>query len=174
LPLNRTQKEGIIAGYAELFTRSQALIFVDYRGLSVAALSALRTQIRESGNSFLVVKNTLALKALEDAGKSVPDDLFFGPVAIGVCMEDIATVAKAMNKAASDTKLLTVRGALLGQTFVDATQARALADLPSREELLAKVVGSMQAPITGLVNVLAGPLRGLVNVLNGRKDQLAA
>ena len=174
MPLSKTQKEEIIAGYLEQFSNSQALIFVDYRGLSVAAISELRTQIRESGNSFMVVKNTLALRALEEAGMSVPDEVFHGPVAIGVCQTDIASVAKAMNKSASDSKLLTMRGALLGDTFVDAAQAKALADLPSREELLAKMIGSMQSPITGLVNVLAGPMRGLVTVLNGRKDQLAA
>ena len=174
MPLSKTQKEEIVAGYVELFTNSQALIFTDYRGLTVAAVSELRGQIRESGNSFVVVKNSLAKRALAEAGMEVPEEVFFGPVAIGVCQADIAAVAKALNKTAKDTKVLTMRGALLGDTFVDAAQAVALADLPSREELLAKMVGSIQSPISGLVNVLAGPMRGLVNVLNGRKDQLAA
>jgi len=174
LPLTKTQKEELVSSYAELFSNSQALIFADYRGLTVAAISELRGQIRESGNSFVVVKNTLAKRALADAGLDVPEDVFFGPVAIGVCQEDIAGVAKALNKTAKDTKVLKMRGALLGETFVGPDQATALADLPSREELLTKLVGSIQSPITGLVNVLAGPMCGLVNVLNGRKDQLAA
>lgn len=174
MPLTREQKATILTGYVEQFSKSQALIFADYRGLTVAAVTALRAQIRESGNSFLVVKNTLAKRALEEAGLPVPEDVFFGPVAIGLCLADITSVSKAMNKVFSDTKLLDVRGALLGTTFVGPAQARGLADLPSREELLAKLLGSIQAPISGLVNVLSGPMRGLVNVLNGRKDQLAA
>ena len=174
MPLSREKKEELVAGYTEQISKSQALIFADYRGLTVADATSLRNDIRESGNGFLVVKNSLVRRALDDAGLSVPDEVLFGPLAIGLCYEDIAPVAKAMNKTAAATKQLNMKGALLGEVFVDATQAKALADLPSREVLLAKVVGSMQSPISGLVNVLAGPMRGLVTVLNARKDQLAA
>lgn len=174
MPLSREKKEELVAGYTEQISKSQALIFADYRGLTVAAVTGLRNDIRESGNGFLVVKNNLARRALDEAGLSVPDEVLFGPLAIGLCYEDIAPVAKAMNKTAAATKSLRMKGALLGETFVDANQAKALADLPSRDALLAQVVGSMQAPISGLVNVLAGSIRGLVTVLNARKDQLAA
>jgi len=173
LPRTRKNKEEVVAHYVEQFARSQALIFADYRGLTVADVTGLRSEIRESGNSFLVVKNTLAKVALERAGLSVPEDVFFGPVAIGLCFEDVAPVAKALDKIAQDTKILNLKGALLGDVFVGPDQAKALADLPSREVLLAQVVGAVQAPIAGLVNVLAGPMRGLVNVLTARQEQLA-
>jgi len=174
LALTKEQKEQIVAKYVEKFSKSQALILADYRGMTVANLTSLRSRLRESGNSFLVVKNTLARIALERAGKPVPSDVFTGPVAIGLCYGEIAPVAKAFNEAAQDTKLLTLRGAILGSRLVDAEGTKQLANMPPREVVLGEVLGRLQSPLSSLVSVLAGPLRGLAYVLQARSDQLAA
>jgi len=172
LALTKSEKEKIVADYVERFSKSQALIVTDYRGLTVSDFNRIRAQMRESGNAFLVVKNTLAKIALEQAGRSAPSDLLAGTVAIGICYDDIAGGVKALNAFAQETKILNVKGAILGARVVGPEAAKSLADLPSREVLLAQVVGGLQAPISGLVNVMAGPIRGLLTVLKARADQL--
>jgi large subunit ribosomal protein L10 len=174
LALTKEQKEKIIADYMEKFAKSEALILADYRGMNVANTSRLRQQLRESGNGFIVVKNTLARIALERTGRPVPADAWEGPTAMGLCYKDIATVAKILDAMAQETKLLPLRGAILGRRVVGAEEAKKLADMPPRAELLGRVVGGIQAPLSGLVGVLAGPLQGLLNVLQGRVEQLNA
>lgn len=173
MALTREQKEKILNDYVEKFAKSQALILTDYRGMKVADLARIRTQLRESGNAFMVVKNTLAQIALARAGRPVPTELLAGPVAIGLCFTDIASVSKVLNSVAQETKVLTIKGAILGNTVIDAEQAQALASMPSREVLLSQVIGTLQSPIAGLLNVLAGPMRGLITVLRARAEQLA-
>jgi large subunit ribosomal protein L10 len=173
LALTKQQKEKIVAEYADKFSKSQALILADYRGMTVANITRLRRQLRGSGNAFVVVKNSLAEIALRQAGRPIPKDVMVGPMAIGLCYTDIASVVKTFNEVAQETKILTIRGAILGNRVVNADQAKALADLPSREVLLAQVVGTIQAPLVNLVSVLAGPMRGLVTVLQGRADKIA-
>ena len=174
MALTREQKERIVSEYVDEFSKSQALTLADYRGLTVANLTRIRLKLRESGNAFLVVKNTLARIALERAGKPVPADFLAGPVAIGLCYGDISPVVKAMNEVAQDTKLLSLKGAILGSRLVGPEQAEQLVKMPPREVILGQVVGQLQAPLSGLVGVLAGPMRGLLHVLQARSDQLAA
>lgn len=171
LPLTREQKEERLQEYVEALERAEAVVFTDYRGLRVKDLEGLRQQLREANASYEVVKNTLFRLAVERMGKEPPQDLLQGPLAVAFAQDPVAA-AKVLTKFARDSKVLQVRGALLGNRFVDAAGVETLSQLPSREELVAQVVGALQAPIYGLVNVLAGPLRGLVNVLNARAEQL--
>lgn len=171
LPLTREQKEERLRAYAESLEQAGGLIFTDYRGLSVKDLEGLRRQLREANASYEVIKNTLFRLALERGGKRAPQDLLQGPVAVAFAKDPVAA-AKVLTKFARDSKVLQIRGALLGDRLVDAAGVETLSQLPGREELLAQVVGALQAPISGLVNVLAGPLRGLLYVLNARAEQL--
>lgn len=171
MPLTREEKEQRLQQYTEALQQAKAVVFTDYRGLRVADMQALRQQLREANVTFQVVKNTLFRMALERTQRATPQDLLQGPLAVAFA-EDPVGAAKVLTKFAKDTKVLQVRGALLGSQFVDAAGVEALSQLPSRDELLAQMVGRLQGPIYGLVNVLAGPLRGLVNVLNARADQL--
>lgn len=171
MPLTREQKEERLQEYVEALERAEAVVFTDYRGLRVKDLEGLRQQLREANASYEVVKNTLFRLAVERMGKEPPQDLLQGPLAVAFAQDPVAA-AKVLTKFARDSKVLQVRGALLGNRFVDAAGVETLSQLPSREELVAQVVGALQAPIYGLVNVLAGPLRGLVNVLNARAEQL--
>ncbi|MGQ9586504.1 MAG: 50S ribosomal protein L10 [Anaerolineae bacterium] len=172
MPLTREQKEERLKQYVEALERSRAVVFADYRGLRVTEMQQLRSRLREREAAFQVVKNTLFRMALEQKGVQVPAPVFQGTLAAAFAFGDPVGVAKVLTDFARDTKILQVRGALLGERFVDAAGVESLSTLPSREVLLAQMLGAFQAPIVGLVNVLAGPLRGLANVLNARADQL--
>lgn len=174
MPLTREKKEQMVAEYVRLFSNSQALVMVDYRGLPMKVINKLRADIRPAGSKFMVVKNTLARIALQQAGLAVPQDLLKGTTAITVCGPDVAATVKALKAVAQETKVLQIKGAVLGRSVLDAAGAEALADLPPREVLLAQVVGAIQAPLSGLVTVLSAPMRGLVTVLKAYADKKAA
>ncbi|MGQ9516996.1 MAG: 50S ribosomal protein L10 [Anaerolineae bacterium] len=174
MPLTREKKEKMVAEYVRLFSNSQALVVVDYRGLPMPVINKLRADIRPAGSKFMVVKNTLARIALQQAGLAVPQDLLKGTAALTICGPDVAATVKALKAVAQDTKILQIKGAILGRNVLDASQAEALADLPPREVLLAQVVGAIQAPLSGLVTVLSAPMRGLVTVLKAHADKMAA
>ncbi len=172
MAITREKKGALVAEYVEKLRRSQALIVAEYRGLGVKQLEALRRELRAADSELVVTKNTLVARAMSEVGMPVPKALLKGPTAIAFCYNDLASPAKTLNKHAKDTKILVVRGGVLGNSVLNAEGAQSLAELPSRDELRAQVVGVLQSPITGLVNVLAGTIRGFVTVLKARADQL--
>jgi large subunit ribosomal protein L10 len=172
LAISRKKKEAIVADYGEKIRRSKALIVTEYRGLKVKQLEALRRELRGSDSELIVSKNTLFARALADAGMPVPESLLTGPTAVAFCFNELAGPAKTLSKAAKDTKILVLRGGMVGPSLFDGAGVEALSQLPGRDQLRAQVVGALQAPISGLVNVLAGPVRGFLTVLNARIDQL--
>ena len=174
MAISRAQKEKMVADYVERMSHSQALILTDYRGLSVADISDLRRRLREVDGVFQVVKNTLFARALEEAGLPIPTEHMEGPVAVGYCLGDAPPVAKAMVDFAREEDLLKVRGAILGTNLLDLEGVKGLADLPSREVLLAQLVGTLQGPMGSLVSTLQAPMRELVQVLQARSEQEAA
>jgi large subunit ribosomal protein L10 len=172
LAITREKKGEILDEYASKLQKTQALIVSEYRGLTVKQIQDLRRELRTHDSEMVVTKNTLIGRALEQAGMPAPDTLFAGPTAVTFCYKEVAGPAKALGKFARDSKILVVKGGVMGQSVFDESGVQQLADLPGREQLLGQVVGVMQAPLTGFVNVLAGTLRGLVNVLNARSEQL--
>jgi len=172
LPISREKKEDVIADLVERFTRSQAAFLTDYRGLSAWEMTGLRNRLRESSTAYQVVKNTLTKLALAQAKLPVPVELLSGPTAIGFCYKDPVAPAKVMMEYARDNESFSIKGALIGLRVVGPEEVRAIAELPPREVLLGKVVGGLQAPIAGLVNVLGGTLRGLLYVLQARLREL--
>jgi large subunit ribosomal protein L10 len=174
LAISKEKKQQLVKSYAEEFSRSQAVFLTDYRGLPVAELNRLRNKMREAGSGYHVVKNRLVKLALREAGLPVPEELLQGPTAIGFCYEDAVTPAKVLTEYTKESKVLTIKGGILGERVIDVQAISSLADLPSRDVLLAQVLSGVQSPIAGLVNVLSGTLRGLVTVLKARADQLEA
>jgi large subunit ribosomal protein L10 len=172
LAITREKKGDLVSEYTEKLRRTQAVYVAEYRGLTTKQLQDLRRELRSNGGEMVVAKNTLMSRALTEVGMPAPENLFKGPTAFAFCYTDVAAPAKALNKWAKDTKVLVVKGGLLGQTVFNESGVTELAELPGREQLLGQVVGVLQAPISGLVNVLAGTVRGLVNVLNARVDQM--
>lgn len=172
MPISREKKGGLVDEYVEKLRKSQAVIVTEYRGLSVKQLQDLRRDLRGSESEMVVAKNTLMGRALQQVGMAEPETLLKGPTAFTFCYKDVAAPAKSLGKWARDTKILVVRGGIIGRSSFDEQGVTQLSELPSREQLIGQVVGVMSAPLSGLVNVLNGTLRGLVNVLNARMQQL--
>jgi len=174
LAISKEKKQELVKSYAGEFSRSQAAILTDYRGLSVTELNRLRNKMREAGSGYHVVKNRLVKLALREAGLPVPEELLQGPTAIGFCYEDVVAPAKVLTEYAKESKMLTIKGGILGERVIDVQGMSSLADLPPRDVLLAQLLSGIRSPIAGLINVLNGTLRGLVTVLKARADQLEA
>jgi len=172
LAITREKKGELTESYVERLRRSQAVIVAEYRGLTVKQLEALRRELRGCESEMVGTKNTLVARALIEVGMAAPESLLKGPVAVTFCFGELAAPAKMLNKWAKDTKVLTVRGGVIGKSAFDETGVQSLTELPSRDQLRAQVVGTLQSPLAGLVNVLAGPVRGFLNVLNARIGQL--
>ena len=174
LAISKEKKQEMVKSYAEAFSRSQAAIMTNYSGLSVAELNRLRNKMREAGSGYHVVKNRLVKLALGEAGLPMPEEFLQGPTAIGFCYEDVIAPAKVLTEYAKESKVLTIKGGILGERVIDVQVISSLADLPSRDVLLAQLLSGIQSPTARLVNVLSGTLRGLVTVLKARADQLEA
>jgi len=172
LAITRQKKDVLVNEYVEKLQRSQAVIVAEYRGLTTKQLQVLRRDLRNAQSELAVAKNTLIGRALTEVGLPAPESLFTGPVAVTFCYDEVSAPAKVITKFAKDSKVMILRGGLLGQSVFDEAGVQSLTELPSKDQLRAQVIGTLQAPIGGLVNVLAGTLRGLMNVLNARAGQL--
>ncbi|MDO5116450.1 MAG: 50S ribosomal protein L10 [Synergistaceae bacterium] len=159
---------------SEALKRSDAVFIVEYRGLTVKKISAARKLIREAGGEMKVCKNTLMRIALKECGMIQAPEYDFGPNGYVLSYGDAAAVAKAVRDFAKEkgNEALVVKGAILGGTqLLNKEQVYALADLPSKEQLIAQVVGTIAAPLRGLVTVLSGPQRNFVTVLSRIKEK---
>lgn len=174
MAISREKKEQMVADYLENLSKSQVVILADYRGLTVASITELRTRLREFHGSFQVVKNTLFERALAESGIPVPADKLAGPIAVGYCFGEVAPVAKALNGFAKETDILKIKGAFFGRAFLEADAARLLADLPPRPVVLGGLLGAVQGPMSALAGVIAAPMRELARVLQARSEQAAA
>jgi large subunit ribosomal protein L10 len=148
--------------------------FVDYRGLTFAEATDLRARLRKVDADLRVVKNTLGKIAAANAGVEGLDELLAGPTAIAYVHGDPAKVAKTIQDFIREKKKAAIRGGKLQRSVLSAAQVEALAALPSREVLIAQLVGAIASPLAGLANVLAGPIRGLVVVLGQVQEQKAS
>jgi large subunit ribosomal protein L10 len=171
LAISKEKKQQMVADYVDKLSQSQAAILTDYRGLTVADLSALRTRLRDEDGVFQIVKNTLFKLALEQVDLSVPAEQLQGPVAVSYCLGEVPPVAKTLMDFAKETEILQVRGAILGGGFLVPDKVKELADLPPREFLLAQLLGAVQGPMSGLVSTITAPMRELVQVLQARSEQ---
>jgi len=169
----RTKKEEIVSKLDSQLAEAKAAVLVSYKGMKVTETEELRNILREKGVSFNVTKNTLAKIVLTKHGIEFDKSIFEKPVAIAFASQDEVVAAKEIALYAKKHEALEILGGILENKMIDAAIVSRLASLPSREELLAKVVGSISAPLSGMVNVMVGNLRGLVNVLNSRKEKIS-
>jgi large subunit ribosomal protein L10 len=170
----RHEKDAVIDEVARLLTDSDTLFVSDYRGLTMGQLTLLRGKLRESGATLKVVKNTLGTIAADRVGRPEARELLSGPTAVTFCGADPVAAAKALSDFARTNPQLEVRGGLLAASLIDADGVKAMASLPSRDVLLGQVVGTIAAPMTGLVTVLQGTISGFVRALNQVAEQRAA
>ena len=168
-------KRKAIAELVELLRSSSALAVADYRGLKVSEMQSVRRSLRASGVQLHVAKNRLLKIAAVEAGRGELSPLLSGPTALASSSGDETALAKALQDALRPyAKVVALRGGLLGEVAVDAAAFQQLANLPSREVLLSRLVGAMASPIAGMAGVLAGNLRNLVGVLSAVADQKRA
>ncbi len=170
---NREKKASIIDQIQASLSKSSICILTDYRGLSAPEVTNLRRKLREAGIEYRVVKNTLARFAAERAGKAELISLLDGPVALAFGYGDVAQPAKVLTDYTRAQKTrLGIKGGILGDRLLSSNDILTLITLPSREQLLAKVLGGMQSPIVMLLNCLNSPMQGLVGVLQARIKQM--
>lgn len=169
----REKKTQIINRLQDTFSKCSIGILTDYRGLSTPEITVLRRKLRESSVEYKVVKNTLARFAVERAGKGDLVSFFEGPIAIAFGYGDITEPAKILTDYIRTSKAsLSIKGGFLGDRLLASEDVATLSILPSREILLAKVLGGMQGPIVTLVGCLTTPIRGIIGVLQARIKQL--
>ncbi|HIU61621.1 MAG TPA: 50S ribosomal protein L10 [Candidatus Coproplasma excrementigallinarum] len=170
---NFEAKKLVVEEITSKIKASKAVVFVDYNKLTVAEVSELRNKCREAGCEYKVYKNTLVRKAFNDLGYTQFDETLNGPTAIAFSADEV-TAAKLMSKAAKDydTKIV-VKCGFVDNAYVDKKGVEALATMPSREELVAKMLGSMQAPLANFAGVLNNLVSGIVRVLARVAEQKA-
>ncbi len=168
------EKARIIDDIGSIVKDAKSIVLADFTGLNVKDISELRRSCRQNGVTFRVVKNTLAKKSFDAAGVAGISVLLDGPTAIAVSTVDEVRAAQVLKKFADDYELPRLKGGYVHGRVLSAEEVRRLALLPSREVLLAQVVGTVQAPLRGLVNCLNASLRDLVNVLKAVQDKKAA
>jgi len=169
----REQKARIVKEVARSLDKSQIVVLTNYSGMSAANLTALRRKLKTAGIDYRVIKNTLARFAADESSKSIKPDIFEGPIAAAFGYDDPVAPAKLLADFGRGGDVgLKIVGGILGENVLSAEQVKELAQLPSREVLLAKVIGGIQWPLTGLVSCLAGPVRGLAYALQARINQL--
>jgi large subunit ribosomal protein L10 len=156
----------------DLFKNSQVMIFTDYRGLKVSEITNLRRQLRDKGVEYHVTKNTLTTLAGGRSGLDNLETLLDGPTAIAFVGDDIPGATKVLTDFARTAKALQIRGGLVGRSVLNPDQVNDLTKILPREQYIAKVMGSLQSPISGMVNTLSQIIRGVVNVLQARVDQM--
>lgn len=164
------QKAKTIDELSDQLSRALLVIVTDYRGLKVGDMQTLRGNLRPSGAEFHVAKNTLTRIAANNAGVSGLDSLLEGPSGLVFAFADPVQTAKAVSDFVRTSRILSVKGGLMGDKAVSAADVEAIATLPSREELQARLLGMLVSPMSRTLGVLTGPSRSLVYVLNARSE----
>jgi len=154
LSLNRSEKEAVIHDVTGLAAKAQTLVLAQYRGITVADMTKLRASARSNGVSLSVLKNTLARRAVAGSGFEIVSDLMTGPLVYGFS-EDAVAAARVVADFAKTNDKLVIRGGAYGGKALDVNGVKQLASIPSKEVLLAQLLGLMQSPMSRLARVLA-------------------
>ena len=170
---SKAQKEDMLAQYVEWVGKSQAVVLVEYTGLKMNNLDAIRSKIREAGGEFHIVKNTLAKLALEKAGFKVPDDFAVNSTAIGFAFSDPAGFAKALTEATKSLDVVKIKGGFMGTVTLKPAEVKSLASLPPLPVMRAQLLGILQAPAGKLVRTIAEPGRQVAYVVRAFAEKSA-
>jgi large subunit ribosomal protein L10 len=168
-----SQKREVVEGISDKMKAAKAMVFADYRGLTVEQDTQLRNALRKAGVDYKVVKNTLTRFAANENGLNGLDTYLNGPTAMASSDSDPVAPAKILSEYAKKYEKLEIKVGVVEGKIIDSNGVKALAELPSREVLVARVLAGFNAPITGFVNVLNGNLRGLVVALNAIAEKKA-
>ncbi|MBK9711271.1 MAG: 50S ribosomal protein L10 [Kouleothrix sp.] len=156
----------------EKMSRTQMTLVTDYRGLTVAEITDLRKKLRETGAELIVAKNTLTLIAAKETGFAGLETFLTGPTALAFAFKDAAKTAKAINDYNRGPKKLVIRGGMLGTSVLTGNVLDQVATLPTREQVLAQIVGGVSSPVAGVIGVINAAVSNVLYVLQARIDQL--
>lgn len=170
----RQQKQEMVDVISQNLQSAKSAVFANFQGLKMEDIDTLRGICKEQDVYYTASKKTLVKIALQNAGFDIDTKEFEGGVAVFLGMKDEVTPAQIVAKFAKDHDVVKVFGGILEGQFIDSAKVSQLSALPSKQQLLGQLVGTLNAPVSGFVNVLAGNLRGLANVLNAIKDQKPA
>lgn len=170
----KSQKKELVKDLAGKLKASKAVVFSDFKGLSVKDMTSLRRELREKGIDFKVLKKTLINVALQESKIDFDAKKMEGQIAVATSEQDEVEAAKIIAKAAKTNQNIKIAGGLLGDKALTGEEVIELSKLPGKEELLAKLVGTLNAPVSGFVRVLSGNIRGLVQVLKAVGDSKQA
>ena len=174
MALTKQRKEEILATYTAWLKRSQAVILVEYTGARMKDMDGIRAKVRESGGEFHVVKNTLLRRALQAQGMSVPDEALLKSSAMTFAFSDPAATAKALADATKGMNFVRVKAGFMAGQMLNATQVKALAELPPLPVVRARLLGMLQAPAGQLVRTIAEPARSLAAVFRAYSESAPA
>lgn len=158
----------------EKFEKAQVAVVTEYKGYSVDEITTLRRNLQKEGGDYMVTKNTLAKIAAKGTAYEAISDLCKGPIAIAFGFEDQVSPAKVVSKFIKDSKKGEILGAVLEGNMLSADEAKALANLPSKEELYAKMLGSINSPASGIVGSVNAVMASLTRAIAAVRDQKAA
>jgi large subunit ribosomal protein L10 len=171
--VNRSEKQVVVDAMAERLGRAKACVLTNFTGLKVEQMTDLRQKLRENSLEYVVVKNTLLKRAGEGSSAALLADELTGPNGLAIAYDDPVALAKILVDFAKVNPKLELRSGVLEGKLISAAQVADLAKMPSREQLLAMLLGAMNGVPRNLVSVLAAVPRSLLNALNAIKDQKA-
>lgn len=174
MAISKERKNELIAQYNQWLNNSRAMFLAEYTGLGMKDIDALRVKIREVGGEFHIVKNTLGIRAFEQAGMEIPDNFFTGSTAIVFAFEDAPATAKAVMEYTRTTEFLKVKGGFLGNKQIDANAVKSLADMPPLPVVRAQLIGTILAPASKLVRTLVEPGRQIAAVVKAYSESETA
>ena len=175
MAVKKAKKADVLKKLEEKFSRAKAVYFSDYRGIPVKKLGSLRKKLREAGVDYVVAKKTLYKIALQKNNlPEVSDEILAGPVGAAIGYNDVVIPVKILNEFIKDAEQFQILGGIVEGKVVNKAQAKALAQLPSREQLLAKLVGSLKSPLYGIHGALSGVLRKFVYAMAAVRDKKTA
>lgn len=174
MAITKERKEEVLAIYADWMKRSQAVILVEYTGAKMKDLDNIRAKIRESGGEFHVVKNTLARRVFADNGMQFSNEVLEKSTAVSFAFTDPASTAKALTEAMKGKDFIKVKGGFMSGQALNASQVKALADMPPLPVVRAQLLGMLQAPAGKLVRTIAEPARGLAAVVKAFAEKAPA
>jgi len=169
--ITREAKEKMLEEITEELKQAELVVITDYRGLNVQSINKLRGELRKEDCRYKITKNTMNRLACREAGVEELEGYFEGPVAIAYSSADPVAAARVFKDFIKENSALQIKGGILSGQLLDPEAIKALGDIPSREVLLAKVVGGFQAPIAGLVGALHGNMRSLVCAFDAVRRQ---
>jgi len=171
--MNRTKKHEVVDQLAEQLQRSPNLYLTDFTGLSVKRMTELRRKLRAAGVEYAVVKNTLALRAMQSASVAGLDDAVAGPTAVVFAGTEPVAAAKVLAAFQKDNEALRLKAGFVEGKVLGPDEIKRLATLPSREELLSQLAGAMQAPLQGFAGALSALLYQFVGAVDALRAQRA-